>query len=803
MLKSIILTALRNFIRNKSFSLINLIGLSVSMSLAMLIIMIVKEQLTFDNFHVDSDRVYRLNTMALRVDGGQEPYASSPLPLGEALKEYSFAEEVVSINVLLRGDLIYGKVNVPIQGFITDPAFFRMFNFSLEKGDAETALARPDALILTAASAERIFGQEDAMGKTVSISGFGDFTVTGVLSPFKGKTHLEFEALASFAALPGWQRAGLVGGPIGNWNNYYSTYNYIKLKPGHDENEIKDALSAIVKKSYAGLKLETRDRGYEFYTQALNAITPGPGLSNQMGRGMPTLLLVFLGTLASVVLVMSIFNFTNLMIAKSLTRSREIGVRKVIGAKRAQVFYQFIGETIVFALVALIFSYPVLQFLKVAYLQLPLNADFAISLEEDFGLILLFIVFAVFVGIVAGILPAAYLSTFKPLQVLKEHGRSMASSSRMTFRKSLMTIQFSLSVMFVIVVSVIFRQIDFMLTADYGINQKNILNIRLQGVPFEAIANDLRSITGVERVGGLSHPLGTWSDRASDYRKDLSDAPFTMRDFIVDRNYIENLQMKFLAGGNFATDRQSPSGETEVILNESALARFNFASPSAAVGEVIYVDSSALQVVGVVKDFHFRPLITQIGPLALRTNSEGLQFASALINPDRKDAVIASLSNIWKKYDRIHPLEYKMFEEEIDDAYRQGGMTDILMVVGYITLLTVTLACLGVLGMSMYATRTRVKEIGVRKVMGASVPQVVMLLGKSFLVLMVIAATFGVPSGILLGNFFLGSYTYKIEISLQLVLSAVMLIIGLGILMICSQTIHAARANPVKSLRYE
>lgn len=803
MLKSILTTALRNIIRNKAFSIINLIGLSVSMSLSMLIILIVSEQLTFDNFHQDSDRIYRVNTNAIRVEGGSEPYASSPFPLSRVLKEeYSFAESVVSLNRYLNGDASYGNVNVPIRGLIADPSFLQVFNFQLEKGNPSTALSQPNNLILTHESAEKIFGSQEPLGQSISLSGYGEFVITGVLKKFPGKTHFEFGALASTTAIPIWEKDEIVDATIDNWNNYYGNYTYFKLKEGKTTDEVNQALATISKKYYANLKLETRDKGYEFYLQPLNAITPGPGLSNSMGSGMPTFLLIFLGTLAGVVLIMSIFNFTNLMIAKSLTRAREIGVRKVVGAKRHQVFFQFVGETVTFALIALIFSYVLLQFLKIGYLQLPLNQEFSMSLEEDFSLYLIFVVFAIVVGIIAGLLPAGYLSAFRPLNVLKDSG-NVKVYSRLTFRKVLMVVQFTFSVIFVVVVLVIYRQIDFMLDADYGFKQENILNVRLQGMEFEKMANEVRSLSGVVSVGGVSHKLGTWSDRASDYKKNREDKPFVMRDFIVDDNYINNLALTFVAGKNFDASKQGEH-ERHVILNETALAQFNFPNAVAAIGQPIFVDDSVmLEVIGVVKDFHFRPLTYQIGPVALRYSKQGLAFVSMKIVPSQKDAVIASVESIWRKLDPVHTIEYRMMDEEIDDAYQQSGLDDILVIVGYITFLAVTLACLGMLGMAMYATQTRIKEVGVRKVMGATVSDVVILLSKSFMGLITIAVVLGVPASILLGNLFLDEYAYKIEITPFLIISGISIIVILGLTIICSQTIKAAISNPVKSLRYE
>jgi putative ABC transport system permease protein len=773
------------------------------MSLAMLIILIVKEQYTFDNFHHDSEQIYRVNTRALRADGGDEPYASVPLPIGAALKEnYTFAESVVRINRDFNGDVTYGNVNVPVQGLFVDPSFLEVFNFPLAKGNPAVALTEPNAVVITQPAAKRIFGTAEPLGQAISVSGYGDFIVSGVLQPITGKTHFDFEMLGSLTALPSFEKAGVVSPALENWNNYYSGYVYIKLKKDQGVVQVEEALSKIAQEKYAGVKLETRDKGYEFFLQALDDITPGPVLSNQMGQGMPTFLLIFLGTLAGVVLLMSIVNFTNLMIAKSLSRAREVGVRKVVGAKRFQVFFQFVSETVVFSLFALLSSYVLLQFLKSGYLQLPLNEEFTMDLRENGSLIPIFVGFAVAVGILAGLLPASYLSAFKPASVLKDAG-NLKIYSRLTFRKVLMVVQFTFSVIFVIVVLVIYRQVDFMLTADYGFDQKNKINLRLQGVEYEKAATEIRALSGVVSVGGVSHKLGTWSDRSSDYKRNISDEPFVMRDFLVDNNYIDNLDLTFLAGGNFIAAEQSDR-EKHVILNESALTSFGFANTVETMGQSIYVDDSVvLQVVGIVKDFHYRPLNSKIGPLALRYSTTELSYLSAQIVPSQKEQTIASIESIWKKLDPVHTIDYKMMDEEIDDAYRQAGMQDVLVIVGYIAFLAVVLACLGMLGMAMYATKVRVKEVGVRKVMGASVADVVFLLSKSFMTLIGVAVVIGTPASFFLGSMFLDLYAYKIEITPLLIGSGIMIIVGLGLVIICSQTVKAAVSNPVDSLRYE
>ena len=803
MIKSILTTAFRNILRNRFFSLINLVGLSVSMSLGMLIILVVKEQYTFDNFHHDADRIYRINTKALRTDGGTELYASSPLPIGRVLKEdYSFTENVVRINKSLNGDAVYGNVNVPLSGLIVDPSFLEVFNFPLEKGNPSTALLEPSSLILTRETAEKIFGKQEPLGKTLTLKGYGEFVITGVLKPFISKTHFQFEALASLAAMPSLEMDRALNASLDNWNNYYSSYNYFKLQEGHSVEEVEKALAEINKKYYTDLKLEARDRGYEFYLHPLTEITPGPELSNQMGNGLPEMVSLFLSVLAGIVMIMACFNYTNLMIAKSLSRAREIGVRKVVGALRWQVFVQFVGETIVFSLIALILSYVLLQFLKPAFMQLHITQEFSVDPQEDLFVYGIFLLFAIGVGIIAGLLPASYLSAFRPAKVLKDAG-NLKVYSKLTFRKVLMVAQFTLSIVFVIVVLVIYRQISYMVNTDYGINDKNILNVRLQGLEYQKLANEMRNLRGIDRIGGISHPLGTWADGSSEYKRARQEEPFDMRDFEVDENYLTNIEVEFLAGENFDASSEGEQ-EKHLILNEQALKMFGFADPASAMGRPVFVDDSVMLVVsGVVKDFHFRPLTRQIGPLALRYVPSKLTILSARISGENKESIVGALLPIWKKLDPIHPLEYKMMDKEIDQAYEDAGFIDILAIVGYITFLAIMLACLGMLGMAMYSAQTKVKEIGVRKVMGASMIDIVFLLSRSFLLMIGVAILIGVPISLFLGKFFLALYAYRIEMTAGLMLTGISFIGLLGILTICSQTVRAGLTNPVKSLRYE
>jgi putative ABC transport system permease protein len=803
MLKNIVVTSLRNFFRNKTFSLINLIGLSVSMSLSLLIITIIKEQYSFDNFHNESDQVYRLNTHLLHSEWGTIDLASAPLPLGQVLKDdYTLTENVVRVKRQFYRDAIYTNVNVPLKGLFVDPSFLQVFNFPLEKGDPSTALKNPNDLVITKQTAEKIFGTIDPIGQTITVKGFGEFTITGVLQEISGKTHFEFEVLCSMATLPILEKNNVVSASLENWSAFNDSYVYIKLKDGQNTLSIEQALAEISKKFSVGLKSDGKDISYDFYVQPLMKITPGPELSGKMGNGIPAYLLVFLSVMAGIVLLMSVFNFTNLTIAKSLSRAREIGVRKVVGAQRYQVFLQFIGEAVVFSLIALVFSYLLLQFLKTGFTQLSFNQDFSVGLNEDFTLYLTFVLFAIIVGVLAGVLPATYLSTFQASRVLKDI-QNLKVSSRLTFRKILMVTQFTLSIIFVMVVMIVQSQMNFMLTADYGIEQKSNINIDLEDVEFDKFANEVRMLPGVQRVGGVSNRLGTWDGGSNNYQLGKTDNPLLMYDFYVDDEYLKNLSLRFLAGRNFDPLEQV-GNEKDIIINESATTQLGFQNPNDALGETIYTqDTLALRVIGVVKDFHFRPLNNKIGPLALRYSLSNLNYLSVQVHLAQRESALAAIKTVWKKFNPLHPMEFVVMEQEIDEAYRETGMQDIVLIMGYSTFLIISLACLGILGMAMYSAKVRAKEVGIRKVMGATVTDVMLLLSKSYLVLIGVAILIGVPVSYISGEFFLEGFPYRVQNTPLLLVISIALIGGLSLLIIWTQTIKVAITNPVKWLRHD
>ena len=363
MLKNYIITALRHFWKNKSFSFINIAGLALSMAVCLLLIMVIKDANEYDKFHANSDRIYRINTEALRKGGGSEPYASSPYVVGATLaSNYTGIEAWTMFNSGLNTDISAGERKFSFNIHFTNADFFNLFGFTFQEGNKATALNEPYSIVLTKELSEKLFPGVNAIGKTVSIGNAGLFKVTGILNTFPGKTHFDFDALGSFSTIPSLEKNHVVDQTTNNWNNYYTNYTYIRLKPGIKVSDAEAALTEISAKNYKDLPLETRDAGYSFKLQPLNDITPGPILSNGMGRGLPSALLWFFGLLAFVIIMSAAFNYTNLTIAKAMGRMKEIAMRKVVGSSRKHIFLQIVLESVITSLLALATAFILLQF---------------------------------------------------------------------------------------------------------------------------------------------------------------------------------------------------------------------------------------------------------------------------------------------------------------------------------------------------------------------------------------------------------------------------------------------------------
>ena len=801
MLKNYIITALRHFRKNKSFSFINIAGLALSMAVCLLLIMLIKDANEYDKFHPNSDRVYRINTEALRKGGGSEPYASSPYVVGATLaSNYTGIEGWTMFNSRLNGDITAEDRKFSFNMHFTNADFFKLFGFTFEEGNAATALNEPYSMVLTKELSEKLFPAGHAIGKTVNVSGTGLFKVTGVLDKFPGKTHFEFEALASFSTIPSLERNNIVNQTTNNWNNYYTNYTYIRLKPGVKASQVEASLAEIEKKNYKNLPLETRDAGYRFILQPLNDITPGPTLSNNMGKGLSSSILWFFGMLTFIIIMSAAFNYTNLTIAKAMSRMKEIAMRKVVGSSRKHIFLQIVIESVITSLFALAVAFILLQFLIPQFSSLGFISAADISFKTDAPVILLFIVFAVVLGLLAGIAPATVLSRIKPFMLMQKL-QSIKLFRHLGLRKTLLVIQFMISLIFISLVTITYRQMEYGMNINFGAQQTHIFNIPLQGMDYEKARQEFSKIPGVEKISAVSVLMGSYGDWADDIRTGKDEDAVTVREYFTDENYLSNFNLKLVAGKNFPPNH-AQKHEQYAIVNEKFVKNFQLGTPMDAVGKTILVgDSTTLTITGVLKDFLFKPADYALEPMLMRYKPDQWSILNLSIASGNTMQTTAQLEATWKKLDPYHPFQGKFYEENIQDIF--ADMRDAVWIIAFIGMLGVTIACLGLLGITIFTIQSKTKEISIRKVIGASPASLVRLLTKSYLQVMIIAVLLAVPIEVFLGNLMLQSISQRITFSAGLFIPGVLLIVFLSLITISSQTLRAAFLNPVNGLRDE
>lgn len=811
MLLNDIKISLRNLRKYKFFSALNIVGLALSMSVSLVIITIVRNQFGYDTFHPAPERTYRVITEALRKEDGSEKYASSPFPIAEALRnDYAVTEAVTSLSFGPSGDAVVGASTLPIRSFYADPAFFHVFNFPLEAGNAADALAEPFSLVLTREAAVKFFGQENPMGQTVDIRGFGQFKVTGVLKKITQKTHFDFEALASSATIAPIEKnlppEAADRSLIGNWTNYYGSFTYALLPPGKTKAELETVLAELAESRYRGLALETRDAGYRFAAQNLLEISPSREiLSQTIERAMP--IFVIWGLLGFVVLltVFPCINYANLTIARALVRAREVGIRKVMGARRGELMRQFLTEAVLTTGIALVLAWGLRLVLNAFVVRMipdsDLQSDLYNPLAEDTVTWAAFIGLALLTGLLAGWAPARYLSRFRPDAALRDVSK-IRLFSRMTLRKALIVTQFTVSIIFVIVVSALWQQTNYALRAEYGFDKDNLVEVRLQGQDYRTLAAEIARDHRVVRVSASSHSVGTWQDGSVDLRKTRDGEPVQIRHFAVDQQYVENHGLQLLAGQNFPADA-NPRRQQFILLNEKALETLSLGAPAEAVGKTLWLDDTTeVAVLGVVKNYHFRPVtFYTIGPLALLFRPSEFNQLDVRLAPGDPSAALAHLEGVWKKLDPVHPIRYAFLDEEVRNCYAE--MRTMTAVIGFFGLLAISIACLGLLGIVTFTVETRGKEISIRKVIGASVADLALLLSRNFLALLGIAVFLALPVGYLLADQLLNFFAYRVPIGFGILGGGALVLIVLGLLTVGVQTVRAALGNPVENLRNE
>ena len=776
--------AMRNLFRYRYFTILNMTGLAIGMSISLLFITLFVSVTDYDEFHVNKENIYRIIT---HTNTGKD-LASAPAILGEKLKaEYPGIKEVVQIDRSLYSDEPLPKHNIPMFGFFADPSFLTTFTFPLVAGDAKTALSDPRSVVITEWLAKNIFGDADPMGKQIMLNN-GYYQVTGIMKNFPPNCHMSFHAIAPYSNIRNAQEDVSV---TEAWTQLSSHYVYLQLEDGYDLAKLQQYLDKVAGEAYQS----NPDFKATFQLQALGDITPGPELDNSIGPQWSYLSFAISGGLALLILLPACFNYTNISIARALKRSKEIGLRKTLGSLSRQIFAQFIAETVIVTVVSLIGACAIFFIIRSEFQSLMVNAS-ALDLSLTFGRFLYFLLFAIVTGFLAGVFPALHFSRLNPIDAIKNSKPSKAFSG-VKLRKALIIFQFTLCLFFILSLVIFNKQYRYAMNFDLGFNEENLLDVDLYQVNPEVVTNEFSKLPFVQKVsmssGTMGHgvPMGWTSLEGS---KDSTEVFY----MFVDGNFIDNMGVKLLAGKTFDNGK---NGETSVIINETLMKRFSFAGPSEAIGQVVHVDSLSLNIIGVIKDFHFWQLHAPPGNFFFRSNPEKYRLANIKVVTNDVQGSLEVMEQTWGKISNGGLFTARFLSEATAMAF--GNYITLLKIFGFLGLLAVSISCLGLLGMVVYTAESKTKEVGIRKVMGASRLSLAYLLSKEFLKLMLIASLFALPITLLLNKVLSGLDHYRVAITFLDIFLGLLIMFVLGVTTMASQTWKTASINPAETLKYE
>jgi ABC-type antimicrobial peptide transport system permease subunit len=793
MLKNYLNIAFRNLLRNKGFSLINILGLSIGMASAILILLWIQNMVSHDRFHQKIDRIYTLNNRD-RFNGELHAWGTTPKILAPTIKQdLPDVEEAVRLNET--GFLFtYGDKKLNVSGSFVDSSFLKVFSFPLLKGDPGTALNGTYNIVLTEKLARKLFGREEPMGKVIRIDTTDQFTVTGVLKDLPINTAFEFEYLMS------WTYMTKLGWDDKSWGNN-SVQSYVLLKPGVSQKAFDAKIKNITIDHTSGADKSTT----QVFTQPFaDTYLYSKSENGQYVGGRIELVNLF-GIIAGFILLIACINFMNLSTARSEKRAKEVGIRKVVGASKVNLVAQFLGESILLSLLAGIVSLLIVQLALPAFNQLvgkELSLDFA---NPSFWTVSL--LFVGVTGLVAGSYPAFFLSSFKPVSVLKGGGALIlfkSANTLLTPRKVLVVVQFTFAIVLIISTIIITQQINFAQQRNTGYDKDKLVYVNLQGEivkHYESIKTGLLNSGAAVAVTKSMSPI---TQRYSDgwgFSWTGSNEEDLKTDFIrmaSDADFVRTMQVTLLEGRDIDI-KQYPSDSTAVLLNEAAVKMMRLKNP---IGQLIKEGDRQWHVVGVLKDFIYESPYHQIKQLLVFGPASWFQVMHFRLNPANSIAQDLKLAEqVFRQFNPQYPFEYKFVDEayakKFDDQVRFGKLAALFAG------LTIFISCLGLFGLSTYMAQNRIKEIGIRRVLGASVNSITTLLSKDFLKLVVIALLIASPLAWWAMNAWLQLFEYRVGIEWWVFATAGIASVLIALLTVGYQAIKAATANPVKSLRTE
>lgn len=815
MLKNYLKIALRNLSKRKGFAFINILGLAIGIACCLLIAVYVSHEISYDQFHEKSDRIYRV-TQKTVTTAKEEKGASTPFPVGPTLQSSYPGQIVQTVRFFDMQEEIRTIQNTETDEpfrvddfYVVDSTFFDIFTAELVRGNPESALVDPMSAVITEEQARRFFGDENPIGKQLTFKGVEDFTVTGVMKSLPKTSHFQVDMLVSFNSLPVLYNTDVF---LERW--YWNPcWTYVLLEEGVSPEELEQQLPDFVDKNYAD-----REETISLSLQALTDIHLHSNLDHEMEANGSIFYVYLFSVVAVLILVIACINFMNLSTARSADRAREVGMRKVLGADQRQLFAQFMGESFLMTFFGFSFA------LGLVYLILPWFSDFVgKTLSFTFfgtgWMILALIGLFILVTLLSGIYPAVYLSGFNPATVMHGSKGTGNAGGKSLLRKGLVVFQFALSAMLIIGTIIVYLQLQHMQNKKLGFDQERVVIMPIEQTliawEFDQFKEKALKSPNILNVTGTSKILGSERQIFAKYSPaGLPDAPPTNMFLDVRHDFLETYNIELLAGRGFSRDHPSDADES-VIINRAMLKQINAETPRDALGKIFYFTTAQderipYSVIGVVENFNYTSIKKEISPLVInliegvRPTVANIIYATAKLAPNKVRQGISDLKNVWKEVNHIDPFTYYFLDEKLQEIY--ASETKMSKVAGLFSLLCIFVACLGLFGLASFTASKRTKEIGIRKTLGATVPNIVALLSKDYLKLVVVANIIAWPVIYYLSVQWLQDFPYRITLGWNL--AGVFLVAGVGTLFICLmtvsyQSVRAALINPVDSIQQE
>ncbi|TWR31380.1 FtsX-like permease family protein [Mucilaginibacter pallidiroseus] len=786
MFKNYLKITWRNLLKNKSFTAINIAGLAIGMASAALILFWVQNEMSYDQFHEKGDRLYVMYNQSV-FDGKLWSWNTTPKPMVKALKQDYPQVEGASRQNDANFLFTVGDKHLNLSGSFVDPDFLTMFSFPLVKGNVNDALSSIKKIVITEATAKKLFGNENAMGKTIKIDSVDYMTVAGVMKDLPNNTKFHFEYLMPWKY---WEKVN--GGEENNWGNN-SVRTYITLKPGISESAFNARVKNITR-SHSDIKdidvfIHPASK-WRLYSKFENG--------KNVGGNITTVRLFLI--IAGFILLIACINFMNLSTARSEKRAKEVGIRKVVGAGKSSLMAQFLGESIMIAIIAGVVALIIVQLSLSGFNLLTQKQLFIPYKQPVFWLI--FLSFILLTGLLSGSYPALYLSSFAPVKVLK--GTFKAANAALSPRKVLVVVQFTFAIVLIICTIIVKQQLDYAQNRDTGYAKTKLVYTMMVGnvdKNYRLIRNELLSTGAASAVTKTSAPMTEgWSDTwGYDWQGKNPEEKIDFNVFNTDGSFTKTMGLKIIEGRDI-DPAQYPSDSLAILLNEAAVKVMGFKHP---VGQIVRRDGNVnLTVVGVVKDFILQSPYDPVKQMIIQGPKSWFNVVHFKLNDKLSTAQSMKMAeNVFKKYNPEYPFEYKFVDEaygtKFESEQRIGTLASLFAG------LTIFISCLGLFGLATYMAQNRIKEIGVRKVLGASVMGVTTMLSKDFLKLVAIAFLVATPVAWYSMHNWLQGYTYRIDISIWIFALAALLTTIISIITVSFQAVKAALANPVKSLRSE